>query len=213
MKIYVDYDTTLINLIDPWVDWVNSSFNVNVKTSDINRWYYLGEEINPDANNFWKRDNHYVDKQSIKPFSGAIDFFNNLQSSYGKENVIIISSTRDHHIDDKINHMQYYFNVANEQILLSSKEKHIYTQDGVLIDDYPVHVMEHIHYNNLSGIIFNENRRFGWSRPENYHLDNNLPVSLSQYNTLDSLYQDINKQKLSLCLTYDEILNSLKNIL
>lgn len=70
MKIYIDYDTTLINLIDPWVDWINERYNVNITSNDINRWYFLGEVFDKTANDFWRSEeyNNYVDKGFLSPF-------------------------------------------------------------------------------------------------------------------------------------------------
>ena len=176
MKIYIDYDTTLVNLIDPWVKWINEKYNVNLSTLDINRWYYLGEVFGREADDFWRHPkyNHYIDKDVLQPYEGAVEFFKTLQKKFGEENVFIISSTKDHHKEDKIKHAMHFFGIQKQRFIPVNKEKYHITKDGILIDDYPLHVMEHIAYNEQKGIVFNYEGRFGWCRQCNYELDKTL---------------------------------------
>ena len=201
MKIYVDYDTTLINLIDPWVDWINKRYSVNITSNDINRWYFLGEVFDKTANDFWRSEeyNHYIDKEFLSPFEGAVDFFHALEEKYGKSNVIIISATRKHHKEEKIKHAKYYFGITDEQFIASEKEKYEYTKDGILIDDYPLHVMEHIHHNNQKGIVFNYEDRFGWCKLHNYGLDEKF-TKFSQITKNDNF---------SMATSYEQVLKEL----
>ncbi len=200
MKIYIDYDTTLINLIDPWVDWINDKYNTKITSTDINHWYFLRETFGKEADDFWKSDkyNHYIDKNIFKPYNDAMDFFSTLQNRYGKKNIFIISSTMDHHIEDKIKHAQYYFQINDNQFIPIKKEKYLNTKDGIIIDDYPLHVMEHIYHNNKKGIVFNYNNRFGWAKKENYSLDNTLSgfahIANNKQFSIATSYQDILKE-------------------
>lgn len=203
MKIYVDYDTTLVDLIDPWVEWINEKYHVNIQTTDINRWYFLGEVFGKEADDFWRseRYNHYTDKEIFLPYQGAVEFFQTLQEKFGVHNVFIISSTKDHHKEEKIKHAQHHFNIDKEQFIAVNKEKYAKTKDGVLIDDYPLHVMEHIQYNQQKGIVFNYENRFGWGKQSNYVLDKTLT---------DFLYVTKNN-KFSIATSYQEVLEELNN--
>lgn len=182
MKIYIDYDTTLVNLIDPWVEWINQKYHVTLSTSDINRWYFLSDVFGKEANDFWKSDryNLYADKDVLKPFDGAVDFFYRLEDKFGTENVFIVSSTLDHHQKEKMNHAQYYFGIIETQFIPVGKEKYHITRDGILIDDYPLHVMEHVKFNKQKGIVFNFEDRFGWCQECNYGLDPALKLYLDE---------------------------------
>jgi len=124
-----------------------------------------------------------------------------LQNQFGKENVIIISSTRDHHTKEKIEHAQHYFGIDKEQFIPVNKEKYSFTKDGILIDDYPLHVMEHIEYNKQKGIIFNYENRFGWCKQDNYMLDR----------TLSDFMGVVEDDKFSIATSYQEILEELSN--
>ena len=176
MTVFIDYDTTLVNLIDPWVEWINKKYNVTISSNDINRWYYLGEVFGSEANNFWKSEeyNHYTDREIFQPYEGAVEFFHTLQDMFGRENVFIISSTKDHHKKEKIEHAKHYFSISNDQFIAVEKGKYTLTSGGVLIDDYPLHVMDHIEYNKHKGIVFNFEDRFGWCKESNYPLDSTL---------------------------------------
>jgi 5'(3')-deoxyribonucleotidase len=202
MKIFVDYDTTLVNLIDPWVEWINQKYNVNITTTDINRWYYLGEVFGKEADDFWRSEkyNHYTDKDILQPFKGAVEFFHTLQKEFGKENVFIVSSTRDHHKEEKIIHAQHYFGIEKKQFIPVNKEKFHVVTNGILIDDYPLHVLEHIKYNKQKGIVFNYEGRFGWCRECNYSLDQ----------TLDSVLQYTKDSTFHYAISYCEVLSLLR---
>jgi len=201
MKVYIDYDTTLINLIDPWIEWINKKYNVIITSNDINRWYFLGEVFGKEADDFWRHSkyNHYADKNILKPYNGAVDFFLTLQKQFGEENVIIISSTRDHHTKEKIEHAQFYFGINKEQFIPVNKEKYSFTKDGILIDDYPLHVMEHVQHNKQKGIVFNYENRFGWCKQSNYVVDR----------TLSDFIDVVKNDKFSIATSYQEILEEL----
>ena len=203
MKIFIDYDTTLINLIDPWIKWINEKYQVSLQTDDINRWYYLGDVFGAEANDFWKSEkyNHYTDRDVYKPYNGAVDFFHTVQNIFGRENVYIISSSRNHHIAEKIEHAKYYFSIDPSNFISVKDKKYVLTKNGILIDDYPLHVMEHIHYNNHPGIVFNYENRFGWSKESNYLLDP----------TLSDFLEVVQNKKFSIKTSYEEVLYLLNN--
>lgn len=203
MKIFVDYDTTLVNLIDPWVEWIKKKYNVIISTNDINRWLFLGDVFGKEANDFWRSEkyNHYTDKEIFQPYGGAVDFFHTLQGEFGVENTFIVSSTRDHHREEKIKHAKYYFGIEEKQFIAVNKEKYSATKNGILIDDYPLHVMEHIEYNKQKGIVFNYENRFGWCKQSNYQLDN----------TLSNFMQVVEDDKFSITTSYQDILKELNN--
>jgi len=203
MKIFIDYDTTLVNLIDPWVVWINKKYNVEITSHDINRWYFLGEVFGREADDFWRSEkyNHYTNKDIFLPYEGAIEFFQTLQKKFGVENVYIVSSTKDHHKEEKIIHAQHYFNINKEQFIPVNKEKYNFTKDGILIDDYPLHVMEHIEYNKQKGIVFNLENRFGWCKENNYSMDS----------TLTKFIHTVEDDNFSIASSYQQIIEELNH--
>ncbi len=204
MKIFVDYDTTLVNLIDPWVQWINEKYNASLQTTDINRWYFLSDVFGREADDFWKSEhyNHYINRDIYKPYEGAKEFFDTLQSKFGRDNIFIISSSRDHHIAEKIEHAKYYFGIEESNFIPVNNQKYALTKNGILIDDYPLHIFEHIHHNNNYGVVFNLDNRFGWGRESNYQLDP----------TLDEYIHIVQNEKFSIAISYDEIISQLNYI-
>jgi len=200
LKVFVDYDTTLVDFINPWLMWVNKRYQTSLTSHDITRWYYLREELGDEADAFWKSDayNWYCNKEIVLPFEGAVEFFKTLQNAYGPKNVYIISSTREHHKLAKKEHIQYYFPLPKENCLLVGKEKYLYTSHGILVDDYPLHVMEHIKYNQTKGIVFNFQNSFGWAKEENYStdftLESCLPLCRSDQFSIHTNYNSIFKE-------------------
>ena len=203
MKIFVDYDTTLVNLIEPWVKWINNKYHVNITSKDINRWYFLGEVFGQEADDFWRSEkyNHYTDKDILLPYDGAVNFLHTLQKQFGEENVFIVSSTKDHHKVEKIEHAQHYFGIEKKQFIPVNKSKYNLTQGGILIDDYPLHVMEHIRHNQQKGIVFNYENCFGWCQKSNYALDT----------TLTDFMDIVNDKNFSIIASYEQILEELNH--
>jgi len=178
VKIYIDYDSTLINFIGPWLSWVNNKYKVTLQSNDINRWYFLGEVFGKEADYFWrsKQYNHYADKTFLQPYQGAKDFFQTMQKQFEEKNVIIISSTKEHHKIEKLEHAQYYFGVKQEQFIPinGSQEKYTFTKDGILIDDYSLDIMKHVSHNQQKGFVFNYDNKYGWCKKNNFVLDKYL---------------------------------------
>lgn len=213
MKIYVDYDTTLVNLIDVWLEWVKEHFHVSFRTMDINRWYFLRDTIGKKAHWFYQHFGYLSDKEkeSIQPFKGAVEFIKNLQDVFGAENVCILSSTGgDVDRESKISHIKCHFPMLGEEQckLVPHGPKHPYTKDSVLVDDYSLHVLEHVHYNDSLGFLFNYQNRFGWCRPDNFELDDGSKIA-DGYQTLKCFYDDVNKKKFRIVSSYEEILKEL----
>ena len=203
MKIYIDYDNTLINLIDPWILWINNKYNVNFTSNDINCWHFLGEVFGKEANDFWRceENNPYADKNILQPHHGATEFLNTIQNQFGKNNVTIISSTMEHHQIEKFEHAQYYFGIKKEQFIPVNghAEKHTFTKNGILVDDYPLNIMKHVHYNQQKGFVFNYNDSFGWCKKYNFILDKNLKKFINI----------VNDRKFNIIISYKQIIEDI----
>ncbi len=120
---------------------------------------------------------------------------------FGVENTFIVSSTKEYHKTEKIEHAKHYFGVDETQFIPVNKEKYHITKEGILIDDYPLHVMEHVAYNRKKGIVFNLDNRFGWCRKCNYVIDD----------TLTDLMHIIDDSNFTIATSYQHILEELSN--
>ena len=72
IRILVDFDDTMTDLLSPWVKELNEQFGTKVQPSDINNWYITGffpdlsaDEVYSPLHNpeFWKKVNARADAQ------------------------------------------------------------------------------------------------------------------------------------------------------
>jgi 5'(3')-deoxyribonucleotidase len=165
MKIFLDYDSTLVNLEGPWLDYVNKKFDVNLSSMDIKTWTWVGDTYGECANDFFRAQGIYRN-DTIKPIPGSLELVRSLQKLVGNDNVHIISYVQEGQGAEKKEHAKRHFNVDN---FISSKEKYLHTGKGILVDDNPNFVLEHANWNKSVGILFNLNDSYGWARLDDTH--------------------------------------------
>lgn len=164
-KIYVDMDSTLVDLMSNWIDWLNKEKSVKVTTKEIIHWDYIAETFGEEANNFWKTKGVY---NNVKPINGSVEFMYILQKMYDKENVVIISKCVKSNYDEKVKYAEKYFNILPNNFINAS-DKWQFTSDGILIDDAPHNVIEHSIKNEKPSILFNYRNRYGWANLNKEH--------------------------------------------
>ncbi len=168
MKVYLDFDSTLVTLAEEWIKWLKEEKFIKISTKDILHWNWISDTYGEHVNQFWKTEGIY--KNKIKPISGSVEFVNILKKIYGFENVIIISNSARNMVDEKIEFAKKHFNIIPNNFL-HVEEKWKYTSDGILIDDAPHNVISHTKNNSKPAILFNYRNRYGWAKlnsPEKY---------------------------------------------
>ena len=113
MKICLDYDATLVDLMTPWMKWIRKTYNCTFTTRQISRFYFLSDVLGNEVSEFWKTEGCY---KKVSPIEGAQEFVKKLQDTYGKENIHIVTATNKHMQDEKTNHAVTNFNVPESQI-------------------------------------------------------------------------------------------------
>lgn len=195
-KIFVDYDSTLNNLDDAWVKWVNEKYNQNITRSHIEHWDWMEDYFGIEANDFFKDPKIYSD-DVIVPISGSQNFMFSLCYEYGAENVFIITASANGTTNSKDNHIVEYYNGFGflRENIIHTHDKHEYTKEGIIIDDAVHQVESHCINNNKLGIVFDRDGLNGWSKPCN----------------VDNLFNHNVRNNLRFAYSYDMILNILEN--
>jgi 5'(3')-deoxyribonucleotidase len=170
MKVFLDYDNTLCDLLSPWLDWLKLEKNIRIKQMDIQNWNWISENFGEDTNDYWKTKGIY---DNIKPISGAVEFMMVLKKVYGSENVFLISNSASNMIREKEAHAKKHFGIEGNYFQ-HADNKWEYTSDGILIDDAPHNVVAHVMNNNKPAILFNYRNRYGWA---------NVPVKIKNLTT------------------------------
>jgi 5'(3')-deoxyribonucleotidase len=150
-NIYIDYDSTLNNLCDEWIKWINKKFNTKYTVEDITHWDWFGDRFGVEAYTFLTTD--IFDNDIIKPKENSQLFINILKSCYGSDRIFIISDTPNSYQSSKANHIKRHYKISDSNIIFT-KDKHKYTKDGILIDDKLENVIDHCLHNNKMGVVF-----------------------------------------------------------
>jgi len=156
-KLYIDYDSTLNNLGEVWVKWINQKYHTNIRQEDIAHWDWLEEKFGKDANDFWKDKNIY-ENDIVKPIDGAVKLVSDLSMKF---DVSIVTSSYPGTETSKDVHISKYFGKSN---IIHEAQKYKVTGDGVLIDDRRSTIVDHCKMNSKIGIIFTNGDRYTWSK-------------------------------------------------
>lgn len=155
-KIYLDYDSTLNNLVDVWVGWINVAYEGGITTKDIEHWDWIEEKFGGGANDFWKSPKIYQ-YGIVRPIDGSQEFVKNLQNCH---DVSIVTNSWPGTERSKDEHIKRHF--GNIKVIHEA-QKHKVTHDGILIDDRKETIISHCSKNKTYGILFNKNLEYGWS--------------------------------------------------
>lgn len=184
-NIFIDFDSTLNNLIEVWVDFTNKVYNTNISSKDILHWDWMSENF-PSSDLFWQDKNIY--NELVKPREGAVNFIKILKQYF---NVVILTTTYNGLEEAKESNIRRYFGDVK---VIHSNEKYLHTIGSILIDDKPKTVNDHSNINNCLGILYDENFSFGWGKLTKKNLENNI------------------SHKLCIARSYDEILKLITNL-
>lgn len=152
MKIYLDYDSTLVNFVDVWIDLINEKTEDQISLDEITLFHH--PILSKHDWLFLK----YPIYDHVIPFDGAIDFVQTLQKHH---DVTILT-----HITDpdgglvKIPHIRKYF--GDVPIICTGDHKHLFTGDGLLIDDGIHNIQGHVSTHNTPAILFNHLNRYNY---------------------------------------------------
>lgn len=155
-KIFVDYDSTTVDFLNPFLAYINSvlSTNLTIENLDLPE----NKKIYDDFMNDFYKGKIKIDFEkiynNITLFQGVMEFFNYLKNN-GFEIVFVTSSMKGQK-EPKVNHIQKYFNDYVSEII-HARKKFTYTGEGHFIDDSIKHIEEHCKNNKTLGILFNFN--------------------------------------------------------
>lgn len=134
MRIGVDVDLTVVDLVDDWLAWLNSMTGQSLTKADCNYSYAIGEYFKEDLKkldlcpkDFWRAANIY---DLAKPLEGAVPYLQLLHEE-GAE-IVFISKTMGNHGESKKMFLNRWF-PFNSGIVFTD-EKGLVDVD-VMVDD------------------------------------------------------------------------------
>ena len=131
VKIGIDYDSTLFNTIDVWIDLYNKKYNDKLTINDFKFWDIHKSLPKEKSNKFYSiLDNNEL-WENIKPLNNAVEVVKDLNEEY---EVYIITATHHNHIKIKSEILLKYFPFIEYKQIISCYYKQIINVD-IMIDD------------------------------------------------------------------------------
>jgi 5'(3')-deoxyribonucleotidase len=197
-NIYLDFDATLADFGNYWVEYLNSVIpDFNIKLYDIETYNQYIHEDAQLVRAFWHNEEHYCKMQL---FDGAFEFVQDLLS-IGYD-VRIVTSTPREALSFKHNLIKELLYIKDERIIHVENAclKFQETKNGILVDDFILPILNHVFSNNCPGIVYNHNGMHPWA-----------DVNLNNDRYAESVYK-IRSENLYYMDRYDQIRNFIASI-
>lgn len=190
MVLYFDLDNFLNDHGYAWCRYANEKGDHNLTTRDMLDWDFMKNTIGGRAFGFFQPKTY---NERLAALPGAVAFLRESEARYGTNNVTILTATSERLVESKNAHIEREFDVPVERVIHSRDKSH-FSHDGILVDDSPANVLGHIRDNQMPGILFNHNGDFGWA-------------------TLTDKEAEEAGDLLTLCTSYDEVLEALDDLM
>lgn len=155
MKILVDLDSTLVDILTPTLKILNKKFKKEVKLEDITSWDKITEIFPKDAfYNLVESDNFYTDY--VLPIAGSKEFIENLAKN---NEIILVSSGKNS--TEKVNYIIKTYNNKFSDIIFTYNKHEI--KGDVLIDDNFQTIYKWVKSTDKLGILFRNNGLYKWN--------------------------------------------------
>jgi len=155
MKILVDLDSTLVDILTPTLKILNKNFKKEVKLEDITSWNKITELFPKDAfYNLVESDNFYSDY--VFPIKGSQEFIENLAKN---NEIILVSSGKNS--EEKVNYITKTYNNKFNDIIFTYDTHTI--KGDVLIDDRFQSIYKWVKSTDNLGILFRNNGLYKWN--------------------------------------------------
>jgi len=157
-KIFLDFDNTLMQFIDYFLNEINKIEGIELKS--FNYTEEDNKEIVKKHYDFIKTGDHY---SKMELFENSMEFIDNLNKKF---DIHIVTSNISS--DQKKYKNKYIVNTFGEKIksVINARKKHPHTKEGDFIDDDIKKIKAHIENNETKGILINHNGMFNHNQEE-----------------------------------------------
>jgi hypothetical protein len=169
MKLIIDLDSTICDFMDPWLVWLNvrNYTDIFYRVEDIPSYDWIVDKFGNSTRDFFLDEPMITYKEWIKPYKGAKEFLDWCCENF--DATILTHAFCEKTEEAKTWHVKHKIKSdipVKFFRTLHDKFKHI--DDGILIDDYPYHVIKTTGKTNKDSIIIDHDGRNGWSKLESY---------------------------------------------
>lgn len=189
-KLFLDYDEVCVDLITPWLEWINFKFKSQIRRnfglrrelrlSDITEYSWLRHSLGDEVNEFWKGMETYP--IYVDPLPGAQKFVAKMMEKY---DVTIVSFCVASNVVAKRAHALKHFGIDQ---FISDGQKARHTREGILVDDNTTNIHDHIFSNCRAGVLFNSGGLRPWATMD---AEDYLPPSRAKYLRKATTYEEL----------------------
>lgn len=155
MRILVDLDSTLVDILTPVLKILNDKYHKSVSLSHLTHWDYIVKEFpKKEFYSLLQQDNFYFNE--VLPIDGSIEFMRKLAENH--EVIIVTAGQKTVGKVEYIN--KYYGEFINDLIFEQNKYE---IRGKVLVDDRFSTIQDWVNYTNELGIIFRNNDTYGYN--------------------------------------------------
>ncbi len=152
MILYLDFDSTINNLSEEWLNWINNSYSTNYTHDDVTDWFWYNN-LQYDAFQFFKEKPY----DNIEPLPNSKEFFDWCFCEFDTK---ILTSTHDESLEQvKDNFIYKHYGYCD---VIHEHEKYIYAYNNILIDDRALNCENWIEYGGKS-ILYNHDNTYRYS--------------------------------------------------
>ena len=170
MKVFLDYDGTLVDTCEAWLKWINSEFGREFKVDEVDTWDWFNrveEREKIPVFEWFNKGVYCTEAMEVKHFDGARYFVRELSKEY---DVTILTATHcESLIEQKDLHIKKIF--GDIQIIHDFKKEDYASNNGnknVLVDDKEENCIKFADNGGIS-ILFNHDCRYSYVNNKNLY--------------------------------------------
>lgn len=168
MKLSCDLDDTLVGLAKPWLKWLYDqkiSFHL-FKNQDVTHYSWFSDTFGHHAAEFFLKDPVKC-YEGLRPIPGAQAFYIYCIENFNTD--IVTHSDQKSTEKGKTKFVKKWFgDDVNIRFFKHLPDKYKSLEGSILVDDYPLHIINHAAHNKQPAILFNYKNENGWGHLENY---------------------------------------------
>ncbi len=167
-KISLDLDDTLVPFAKNWLKWIYKEKISNhlYSLEDVKNYSWFYDVFGEKANDYFTSDPKQC-YENMNPFPGSQIFYLFCIENFDVD-IVTHADHKKSEIAKKEFIKKWFGKNCKIKFVKKLQDKYEQTKNSILIDDYPLHIINHITYNKKPAILFNNKNRNGWGHIEDY---------------------------------------------
>jgi hypothetical protein len=208
LTISLDADDTFNNLSEhTFKTVIKQTKQEIINPKYMNFGYYFENNLGKEATKAW---GHWENYQHVKLLRDTKPFIKTLKTFFDNHLQIITASVNEcgtmHENKDK--YIEEHLNI-NPNNIFHTSTKYEYTKNGILVDDGPHNIADHLVKTNGNAILFNFGNNRGWATMEHVEKELKKRHNLTQ----EEINELLNSNRIKYATEHKEVLENLSYFL